>query len=298
MAVGILLWLACVFFLHPPRPPVGMYIACLAGLAVAVTIWPPESNWSKAAWLLVFFACTALEIATLYQERAENQKQQIDARQQQLDSFNTIATGINTAISNNQQQFSVTMEGFQKTLKAADQTINNTRPKAIVEFGELSGGVPLLAANQQIIFNLHFVNAGNDTATRVSALAIIYIRKLDDEDSQKGILADFDGRWRGGYRNVQITSLPIGNKPFFSVTSDPLTTEDVESLTKQAKTVYIVSRVTWADQIGRWATDYCGAYQDKVFTTPVLHPCSFIHAEGVRYKYVTPAVPSRPKHDR
>jgi hypothetical protein len=273
-----------------------MYIACLAGLAVVVTIWPPESNWSKAAWLSVFLACTGLEIATLYQERAENQDQQARTRQQQLNSFSNIATGINTAINNSQQQFAATMEGFQKTLEATNQTINNTRPRAILEFGELQGGVVPLAVNQAIMFNLHLINSGSETATHAAALAIVYIRKLDDGGSQKSILADFNARWKGEYRNIRDVSVPIGDKPFFSITSDPFTAEDVESLASQAKTVYIVSRVSWEDHIGRWATDYCSAYQDKVFTSPVMHPCGFIDAGRVRYKYVTPVVPPHPKH--
>lgn len=114
MVVGILLWLACVFFLHPPRPPVGTYIACLAALAVVVTIWPPESNWSKAGWLLIFFACTGLEIATLYQERTENQKQQADVRSSERSAFQSIVDGLKTSISNNQLAFSQTMKRMER----------------------------------------------------------------------------------------------------------------------------------------------------------------------------------------
>jgi hypothetical protein len=113
VAAGSLLWLSCVFFLKPVRPPVGVYVACLAGMAVVVTIWPPETNWSKASWLAVFFALTGLEITTLYQERAENQRQQADARKAESDAFESIATGLKISMTENQQAFAATMRKMQ-----------------------------------------------------------------------------------------------------------------------------------------------------------------------------------------
>jgi hypothetical protein len=93
LAVGSLLWLGRVLLAETPRPPIGVYIAVLAALAVVVTIWPPESNLGKAAWLAAFFALTGLEIATLYQERTENQKQQAEARRKEAEAFQSIADG-------------------------------------------------------------------------------------------------------------------------------------------------------------------------------------------------------------
>jgi len=105
-----LAWMARVKFFNPRHPPIGEYIACLALLVAVVTIWPPESNWSKAEWLAVFFALTGLEITTLYQDRAENQRQQADAREQEKAAFQSIANGINTSISNSDKSFVATMD--------------------------------------------------------------------------------------------------------------------------------------------------------------------------------------------
>src|ERR1017187_3328740 len=72
-ALAILgLWLlgSHVFKLSPS--PVGFYIGVLAFVAGVVTIWPPEENWAKAAWLLVFGGFLILEITTLYQQRSED----------------------------------------------------------------------------------------------------------------------------------------------------------------------------------------------------------------------------------
>jgi hypothetical protein len=124
MAVGVLLWLSCVLILKPPRPPIGTYIACLACLAVVVTIWPPESTWSKAAWLVVFFACTGLEIAILYQERAENQKQQAETRRDEKDAFKAIADGLRESMSKNQDAFDTALGKMQRLDVLSHENIN------------------------------------------------------------------------------------------------------------------------------------------------------------------------------
>lgn len=103
MAVLCVLWLLSVLIWKPTgRPPVGTFIGLLAFLAVVVTIWPPTSNRSKAAWLAVFFCLTGLEIANLYQERAENQKQLLAAQKTEDDRFSEILT-------QNQKDFNATV---------------------------------------------------------------------------------------------------------------------------------------------------------------------------------------------
>jgi hypothetical protein len=119
-ALGSSVWLICVLLLKPARPPVGMYIACLACLAVIVTIWPPESNWSKAAWLAVFFAMTGLEIAVLYQERTENQKQQTEAREREREAFKGIGEGITRSITEAEAGFNATIRRSDALLRKSD----------------------------------------------------------------------------------------------------------------------------------------------------------------------------------
>jgi hypothetical protein len=119
-ALGSLAWLICVLLLKPARPPVGMYIACLACLAVVVTIWPPESNWSKAAWLAVFFAMTGLEIAVLYQERTENQLQQAKAREKETEAFKGIGDGIKRSITEAEAGFNATIRRSDALLQKSD----------------------------------------------------------------------------------------------------------------------------------------------------------------------------------
>jgi hypothetical protein len=101
----LLSWLSAIYLFNPPHPPIGAYITALACLAAVVTIWPPVSPWSKATWLAVFFSLTALEEATLYKERAENQAQQAKDRHDEDERFKNI-------LNHNQEAFIATMSQF------------------------------------------------------------------------------------------------------------------------------------------------------------------------------------------
>jgi len=114
LVVLSLVWLLVVLRFKPPHPPIGVYIAGLALVVAEVTIWPPESNWSKAVWLAVFFTLTGLEITTLYQERSENQEQQTKAREQEHLAFQSIADGIEHSISNSDKSFAATMSKMER----------------------------------------------------------------------------------------------------------------------------------------------------------------------------------------
>ncbi len=107
--LAVLSWLASVLYFNPPSPPIGVYMGGLACLAAIVTIWPPQSSWSKAAWMLVFFAMFGLEIHTLYKDRETNQSQQRAARKESNDAFKSIADGLKIAITENQRAFDATM---------------------------------------------------------------------------------------------------------------------------------------------------------------------------------------------
>ena len=234
------------------------------------------------------FLFVGLEIRSIYLDQAEHDEQQAIARGQQLENFRKIGDGINTAITGSQRQFTGTMEGFENTLGAVKQTINNTRPKAILSFAKLVGGeVSPLVTSSKIPFNVYVTNSGTDTATHVVMEAKVYVGKLDDANFQRNMLVAFNRSWQRDSHKpsaLLLTPIPVGSTVFFSITSDPLTTEEVEALEHQTQTIYVMLRLLWVDQTGRWTTDNCQAYQDKLFTTPVTHTCKFIPADRVRYK--------------
>ena len=102
LVVAVAAWLTYVSFVGF-YPPIGAYIAVLGFLAVAVTIWPPESNWAKATWLVVFFSVMGFEIQNLYHDRSENQQHQVQDRKDEDDRFGQI-------LKNNQKTFDATMQ--------------------------------------------------------------------------------------------------------------------------------------------------------------------------------------------
>jgi hypothetical protein len=150
LAVGSLLWLGRVLLAETPRPPIGVYIAVLAALAVVVTIWPPESNLGKAAWLAAFFALTGLEIATLYQERTENQKQQAEARRKEAEAFQSIADGITASMTSNQSAFDATMRRMRGLAQLSKEDISEATGEdsfCYVDMGGWGSSQGVLIAN-------------------------------------------------------------------------------------------------------------------------------------------------------
>ncbi len=86
-------------------PPIGVYIAIVAVVAIMVTLWPPENRWSKAAWIAIFFALGFLEINNLYRDRAQHDQEQEKVRREEREAFQAIANGITTEIQTSQKQF-------------------------------------------------------------------------------------------------------------------------------------------------------------------------------------------------
>lgn len=235
MLFATLAWMAIVFFVQPPRPPVGAYIASLALVVAVVTIWPPESNWSKAAWLGVFFCLTGLEIGTLYRDRSENNQKQAETSQKQQEAFTSIGKALETSIANSNKQFSATIDGLQKTLNGVQETIINTTPSALLQYTHLRflGSPP--ENKVALMFNIYFQNRGNTMATHVVRLVRFYIGKIDDRDTQQRIMMDFNTRWGESARQRELdyaaNAMAIANhEEFFTVTTDPFRLEEAKAL--------------------------------------------------------------------
>jgi hypothetical protein len=106
-------WIAvgwCERFHHPP---VGTYIGTFAFVAAIVTIWPPQSRWAKAAWVLVFGAFLVLELTTLYQQRKEDSNAEHDKTVAEDNRFADLLRveheSFGKVLRLNQQQFAATM---------------------------------------------------------------------------------------------------------------------------------------------------------------------------------------------
>lgn len=94
------------------HPPVGTWIAVLALLGVIVPlIRSPDAmgKYEKAIWTFVMFCLVALEMRTLYLDRAEHDADQNVARCREIESFKAIADGIKSSVSTSQAGFSATI---------------------------------------------------------------------------------------------------------------------------------------------------------------------------------------------
>jgi hypothetical protein len=69
------------FFLSAAHPPIGVYVAVLGLAAAAVTLRDQPDKWEKAAWIFLMFSLACLEIANLYRDRDEHDREASELRQ-------------------------------------------------------------------------------------------------------------------------------------------------------------------------------------------------------------------------
>jgi hypothetical protein len=107
------LWVAADWLKRLHHPPVGTYIAIFAFVGAIVTIWPPQSRWAKAAWVLVFGAFLVLEITTLYQQRGEDSYSELAKTVAEDNRFAGLLKAehksFGKVLKQNQEQFVATM---------------------------------------------------------------------------------------------------------------------------------------------------------------------------------------------
>jgi len=126
------------------HPWPGCFIAILALLGVLVPLLRDRiGKREKAVWTAVMFGLLILEVRSLKLASDDFEKDRVAQNEQ----FSRIAESLRTEISTSQNQFSETMGAFGRTLRATSQTVNNTRPRAILEFGQLQGVISPLRVN-------------------------------------------------------------------------------------------------------------------------------------------------------
>lgn len=180
---------------------------------------------------------------------------------------------------------------FETTVSGLRATIDNTTPKA--SFAEDTMGFTALSTWRAgpIPMNLNYKNLGNATARGVYMLLRVYVGKLDDQATQETIFADFNLRWKAG-TNVKGPSEANPAQPMVSTfTVDQLTEREARSIGGGSNTFYVLSRISWIDNTGRWSSDWCDGYQDPLSALPpfrnptamvLAHPCKVANAKQYR----------------
>jgi hypothetical protein len=159
MVAAVGAWFSFIYF-RQFFPPVGAYIAVLAFLAVVVTIWPPDNNWTKAAWLLIFFAVMGFEIGNLFHDRAENQQKESDRRKEEQAavrenrrSEDERFAGI---LASSQEQFEETISRSTRIMNKTEEAVSfasggNSFPSIFPGVVTQSGGERQIGFNVQKI---------------------------------------------------------------------------------------------------------------------------------------------------
>jgi len=264
------------------HPPVGTYIAILGVAATVMSLMPPANKWEKAVWMAGIVGLAVLEIQNLYHDRDVHDNAERAARQSETQAFKGIADGIDNAIKNSQKQFDVTMGQMGTTLKATQIAVENTRPRADVQLMNfnLTQGQSELRSGTPAYWDIHYRNVGTIAATRFLQNVLFYTGRRANIEDQTRIVKDFEDNWthsvnehRGFAARFNVIDPGPAHLTQFPGT---FSQEEVEKLAANSTTVYLVARFIWSDPTGRWASDYCGYFEDPANIDPkttILHQC-------------------------
>jgi hypothetical protein len=252
-----------------------------------MTLRQNADKWEKAFYVIAIFVFGGLEIQNLYHDRAEHDKSESAARAHETQAFKDIGDGIKTAIANSQTQFDATMSKVNSTLQASETAAQNSRPIAEI-VGEQIVPIPTdptkpttVNVGSTLAWNFNFGNAGTAPAKKVRFAVAAYVEKPDDLAAQAAIEKKFEKTW--SIKQLTTTDLKPADSRFTTFYSDKFTQEDISNLAAGAHTIYIIWRVAWSDDGGRWVSQECQGYQDMRHDLIVAHPCGSYHK--VRYPF-------------
>lgn len=263
----------------------GVFIAVLAFVAAAVTFRKEPGPREKAIWIFSFLILMVAEVWMMSNDRDQHDKDQAIAATSEATHFQTIADGLQRSIEQNKSDFDATMDRIDSTLKTSERTLRNTTPYASLAFQSMTPYGPTLpmTPEHQIEFNVSFINDGNDAARDVHYDVKFYVGKLDDNDTQKRIAADFDTWWASSkhHGGDDLVIYPHALS-FGSFDTDKFTESEVRGVRNRTMTIYTLVRFTYLDHTGRWAGDHCFAMQDPTHDLVVGHPCAYHSNERYR----------------
>jgi hypothetical protein len=209
--------LAWLWFVVPHfnfYPPVGVYIAVLAFLAVIMNFWQPEGRYAKAAWVCIFAITLVLEIHTLYHARDEYDKQQTKNITEARESFNKILTDqresfkgmlveVRKGNEEEQKQFAGLLKGEKTLFERSLYTATGGQSFCIMKLG-----YPDSAHPEETMFSFH--HRGKYPLYDVYA-HVIDMRKYSEIVQQKNLDLGVSVDLRTGAPSL--VALNVGNLP-------------------------------------------------------------------------------------
>lgn len=196
-------------------------------------------------------------------------------------NFARIAAGINQSIQEGQSQFGITTAGLRRSLETEQATLYNTVPRALLMVREMTPEPMPLRIGVPVTFTIRYENSGEDTAQDVRTLVMMYVRRLDNIDDENEMRADFEREWhRPSSQRPSEPAVPKAQL-LFGFSSAPLTEDQLMSVRNRTKTLYMLTRLAWADRTGRWLSDACSGLVDPTRSFTFAHPCK----TGVKARY-------------
>lgn len=255
------------------HPPVGVFIAVLALVGVLVPWLRGEGDrinrHERAFWTIAMFLCLGLELKSVYQDQADHRNEEAFARCEQLHSFNAIGEGINRSFETNEKHFRDMIDGLKGTLRAATTAVNQTRPQAYLEFTTISPRIlhsdghfdTTIVEGKPIGLNVHYKNAGNDTAEIHKVMAVTYVGKPDDLEEATKAYREFDLKWKETEGLKSDEPLSPGVPAYFTFSTSPITKNELIDIQASKLTVYFIIRLAYRDKTGDWFSDTCLSLQ-------------------------------------
>lgn len=276
LPVALLYWYWCY---HLPAP--GKAVLALTVVAVIMTLVEMTAG-HKTLWLLLVFCLVSLENKSINQDRANYAHEQSEARKQEQKEFKAIASRLESVISQNESAFDATMKGIKSTLETSERTLQNTRPYASLRYIRMDLYLPdgqnqvLWPLQNQLRFNVYFMNGGNDNGRNVFYDVKFYAGKPDDIPTEKSLSDKFEAWWHTAkHRHREGREYRPGGTPFFDSFNTDFTPDELASISSGEMTIYTLMRITFSDKTGNWAEDVCFGMQNPLHDFTVGHDCKY-----------------------
>ena len=112
------------------HPPVGVFIAILAGIGILVPLfreWGTIGKWEKAGWTFFMAVLVVLELRTLYLDRDEHDAQQALTMCREVDNFRNIAEKLSNSIAVAQDHYKSTIDHVDGVMKTTQSVATLAR---------------------------------------------------------------------------------------------------------------------------------------------------------------------------
>lgn len=230
----------CWFWFSLPAP--GWAVAILAGVAAAMSIHGDMRPWQKVSWMVHIGNLLVIELRAISKDRADNDAKALADRQAQDLAFKTVRETQDADFNGTASGLEAAISGIQSTLTAANLTMAQTKPHAVLQQEEFRILNPptapeIFKAGVDYKLNLPFRNAGNEPALLLQRHGEIYVGKPDEKEAQEKIDAKFEKAWEDLSREGIPSRIPPGAPGYWSETR-AFSNVEVEDLTHKDNTVY------------------------------------------------------------